>query len=282
MQYREQQPAPALQPYLECIWTLRAQAGAARSERILPDGCMELVVNAGDPVRREHATGGCEWQPRIMLVGQMTQPVVIQPGRRIDLAGVRFRPHGGRALLGLPVSELTGGMQALGALLPRLETELQATTQHALSPASRRGFVQDALLRHVRRRATPPDEAMRAAVDAMVRAAGAVRIDALGDLLGLSTRAFERRFRAEVGLSPKLFARLQRFQGVFRAVDRGDPAWARVAVRCGYYDQSHLIRDFRAFAGEPPGCLFARDIPFTHLFTRAGRPAHSSYTFGLA
>jgi len=87
-----------------------------------------------------------------------------------------------------------------------------------------------------------------AAADAIVR--GADRMDALG----MPARTLERRFRREIGLPPKRLARIARFHAVVRTLDRGrKPDWAMLAVGAGYYDQAHLIRDFRAFAGMTPG-----------------------------
>jgi len=75
----------------------------------------------------------------------------------------------------------------------------------------------------------------------------------------------------EVGLGPKLLCRILRFQQVFRAVERADKNWARIAADCGYHDQSHLIRDFRQFAGQTPSVLFEHFTPFAEFFTRKRR-----------
>src|SRR6185436_21146188 len=95
--------------------------------------------------------------------------------------------------------------------------------------------------------------------------------------LGISTRQLERRFKDRVGISPKLFSRMQRFQRVFRAIGGGRPDWARVAVECGYHDQAHLIRDFRDFAGETPAVLLAGDDLARH-FLRCPVVSHSYNT----
>src|SRR3984893_9100332 len=79
------------------------------------------------------------------------------------------------------------------------------------------------------------------------------KIAAVADRIGLSARRFIDVFRKEVGLTPKLFCRVRRFQKVLRLVQRGRPvAWADVALDCGYYDQAHFIHDFRAFSGLTP------------------------------
>jgi transcriptional regulator GlxA family with amidase domain len=89
--------------------------------------------------------------------------------------------------------------------------------------------------------------------------------------MGISGRQLERRFMSEVGLGPKLLCRILRFQQVFPAVERADKNWARIAADCGYYDQAHLIRDFRQFAGQTPSVLFDHFTPFAEFFTRKRR-----------
>jgi transcriptional regulator GlxA family with amidase domain len=110
--------------------------------------------------------------------------------------------------------------------------------------------------------------AVSVAVEEMLRAGGLVEIGDVAAGVGLSPRQFERRFRAEVGLPPKLFCRIQRFQRIFQALESGPAKWADVAVDCGYYDQAHLIRDFRAFAGETPVELMAEDTDLARHFLR--------------
>jgi len=77
--------------------------------------------------------------------------------------------------------------------------------------------------------------------------------------IGLSPRRFIQVFRAEVGLTPKLFCRIQRFQEVVRRIGRGQPVdWLDVALACGYFDQAHFIHDFRAFSGLTPTTYLAQ------------------------
>jgi AraC-like DNA-binding protein len=86
--------------------------------------------------------------------------------------------------------------------------------------------------------------------------------------LGVSIRQMERRFNAGVGLPPKLFCRMQRFVQVFRAIGTQPNKWADTAVACGYYDQAHLIRDFKSFSGETPAALLAEDADLARHFLK--------------
>jgi AraC-like DNA-binding protein len=270
--YHEQLPRAALRHAVECIWTLRgARPLDAPPDRILPDGCMELVINTAGAFQRHHEDGSIERQPLLMLVGQLTRPVVVRPATHIDLIGIRFQPAGARPFFGQPARELAGRTVTLSDVSPTFAAELEACIAHATTRADRVRRIEDALERRMRRVDTGDDLAVRSAVSVILQRGGNVHIERLATSFGMSERALQRRFDAWVGLQPKTLARIARFQHVFRALEAGGDAWAAVAIRCGYYDQSHLLRDFRDFAGESPAMLFAREIPITRVFTRADR-----------
>lgn len=112
----------------------------------------------------------------------------------------------------------------------------------------------------------------------IVSSGGMIPIDTLASDAAISSRQLERRFLAEIGVGPKLLSRILRFQQVFRAVDANETSWPLVAVDCGYYDQAHLIRDFRQFAQQTPSVLFAEQSRFTESFTRKARTSNFSNT----
>jgi AraC-like DNA-binding protein len=107
--------------------------------------------------------------------------------------------------------------------------------------------------------------------DAIIRHWGMIPIGKLAAGAGVGARQLERRFLDEVGVTPKLLARISRFQRVFRAIERRPIGWTRVAAECGYYDSSHLVRDCREFAGEPPSRALDGAEALTLAFTRARR-----------
>src|SRR5262249_9356833 len=113
-------------------------------------------------------------------------------------------------------------------------------------------------------------ECLAAAVRHFERTAGHVRVATIANAAGLSLRQFQRRFREAVGISPKLFSRMQRFQRVFRAAEALDTDWVGAAVRNGYFDQAHLIRDFREFAGKAPTSLLDGEVDLARRFLRSG------------
>ena len=116
------------------------------------------------------------------------------------------------------------------------------------------------------------------AVAEFEQAGGLLGVRHLADRIGLSSRQFERRFRSAVGISPKLFCRMQRFQRVFPAMENTQSQWVDAAVNCGYYDQAHLIRDFREFSGTTPTALLTEEFDLARHFVQQSAMSHFSNT----
>lgn len=273
--YREWTPPPALAATVEALWTLQASAdGEAPAERVLPDGSPELILRLGDPM--EHLPDGNlpVRQPAVMFVGQLTGPFRIRATGRADLLGVRFRPGGAATLFREPQHRLNDAGVALDELAPALAADLGRRPQDVSTPAERVDAVAGVLARHAGRGpSTVAEAAWR-----LVANWGQRSLDRLRDDTGLGHRQLERRFLDEVGIRPKLLARICRFQRVFAAFEQQPASWAAVAADCGYYDSSHLIRDFREFTGETPTRLMEEEHQLTLTFTRAGRTSDSSKT----
>ena len=277
MRYHEIPARYPLNSFVECFWTLEGDGptpGAA-PERILPDGCVELILNFGERFS-QHTNNHRELQPRHFLVGQMSGPILISPNGTVQLLGIRFHPGGTSPFLRVLMNELTDRVTELKSLSTELERDLLNVCEDAPSLAQKTEAVEAALMTRLIR-GSYDATAMRLAAR-IVSSAGLVSIDQLASEAGISNRQLERRFIRDVGVGPKLLSRILRFQQVFRAVERVDPAWASIAVECGYYDQAHLIRDFNQFAGQTPAVLFSQQSALTEAFTRKARTSHFSNT----
>lgn len=272
MRYREYQPAPLLSKHVECVWTLEGagRRESATPERILPDGCFELILNFGAPFREHKEAGRSELQPSRFVVGQMTRPALISPTGPVQLLGIRFAPGGALPFFPIPPGELTNRIAPLEDVAVALDRELSAHVYESRELAETIRIVESLLIRRMNAK-EERGASLRKAISEIVRSGGQTSVDRLAKDLGVSGRQLERRFMGEVGLGPKLLCRILRFQQVFRAVERADKNWARVAADCGYHDQAHLIRDFRQFAGQTPSVLFEHFTPFAEYFTRKRR-----------
>jgi AraC-like DNA-binding protein len=246
MHYRDYQPRPESLPFLQCLWTLETDGNAV--QRIVPDGRPELIVNLGVPFE---AFRDGEWrrQPRAFLHGQLSGPLLIRPSGPAHILAARFQPHGAARVFTVPMDQIVNDV---------LPQDIRARTIEEL---------ETALLERLQFHDVVIEEAIRRLLDGPPDLAG------LAAALELSPRQFERRFKRQVGIAPKLFCRIQRFQRVFREIESGGN-WVQAALACGYYDQSHLVRDMRQFSGETPSLLVKNDELARHFlshFSKTGR-----------
>ena len=263
MHYQRIAPGPAAAAFIGHYWTLEA-AEHGPVQRVVPDGSPELILNLGQPFE-SCVDGVWRAQPRCFVAGQITGPLLLRPAGPCRILGVHFRPHGLAALRGIHANELTGRI----APLDDLSRELGA-----LGEINSVRDLESGLLRLAR---IPADAMVGHAVRELTGSNGTRDIASLARDFGMSTRQLERRFRERVGLTPKVFSRMRRFQSVFAAIENGDSNWAAAAVACGYYDQAHLIRDFREFAGEPPASLLASDDLARHFLSHFSKTAPSAF-----
>jgi len=245
-------PAGPLAPFVESIWYFTSDWFAHDRERILPSGSMQLLVNLDeDEIRTYHGPGYAtvERVSGAALSGAYRGHFAIDTAEQRSIAGVAFRSGGAYPFFRPPADEVAGAHLGLDVLWGRDGAALRERLLEARTPDAILDRLESVLLEKAVR-ALDPDGALDFAVNAFDRGAS---VSAVLSHIGGSSRRFLREFAERVGLTPKRFERVRRFRHVLDAIEVGRPvAWARVALACGYYDQAHLINDFREFSGLTP------------------------------
>jgi AraC-like DNA-binding protein len=169
----------------------------------------------------------------------------------VDGFAILFQPSALSLLFALPAQEFTDqdfdAEQVFGAVIAHFHERLAdcRTFEERISVANQ--FLLPRAL------GAPPRDGIAAAATDVLRKAGGARIPAMAERAGLGLRQFERRFVQQVGVRPKLFARVARFEAALDRMARSPHgSWTEVAHRFGYYDQMHMVHDFSRFTGEPP------------------------------
>lgn len=280
MRYQETHPRPPLDRFIECFWTLENEipSEASTPERILPDGCAEIILNFANPFRQYHNTALSELQPRQFLVGQITGPISISPTGLVELIGIRFHPGGTGPFFSFPMDQVTNRVVNLDDTDGFFNNGWLTSLDDLSSLSMRVKALESVLLNHIQR--VNSDMLTLKLARRIVESNGMILVDELANDSGMSSRQLERRFMRDVGMGPKMLSRILRFQQVFRAVEQNDPNWASIAAECGYYDQAHLIRDCRAFSSQTPAALFSSHSPLTEAFSRKARMSDFSNTSG--
>src|SRR5262245_38633389 len=247
-------PGPPLDEYIDRFWLFSDTPPHPR-ERILPSGSVQLVINlTGDEIRIFESSDSD--RPRrysgAAVAGPYSNFFQIDPLVHASIIGVLFRPGRAVRVLGVPVSDLADAHVDVESVWGRTAALLRERLCTAATPARRFAVLEEVLLGRLRQ-APPWHGAIPVALDAFEQANAAVKVRDLARRVGLSQRRFIQLFTAEVGLTPKLYGRVRRFQRARELVRRAtEPDWAAVAVACEFFDQSHLIRDFGEFSGLSP------------------------------
>jgi AraC-like DNA-binding protein len=248
-------PPPPLSEFVALFWLYDGFAAPHAKERVLPTGTMELVINLRDDTlrvydRQDHAKfqsfrGG-------VICGAHAEFFVIDTANQAAIMGVHFKPGGASPFLHLPACELHDAHVSLDTLWGTKANDLREQLLEARTPETRFHILEQFLLaRAARPLAHHP--AVAFALKELQSAPHTLPLADLTERSGLCQRRFIQVFREEVGLTPKLFCRIRRFQEVVRRIGGGQRIdGVDVALACGYFDQAHFIHDFCAFSGLNP------------------------------
>jgi AraC-like DNA-binding protein len=276
MAYWQLRPRGSLAAFVETLWASRREALPHRLEWMLPSGCADLVIPLHDDAVLRVPAGRIERLCGGVFQGATDAALLRATGGAADVVGVHFRPGGASALFGGAAIESSGRSVAL-ADFPGDWVPLRERLLAEPSPP-RRLILLGSTLSEWAATAAPPDPLVAEMLQAMRAASGAVRIDELRALSGLGPTRFIARFHASVGLTPKRYARVLRFNRALECLAAPQaPALAEIALSTGHADQAHFANEFRRLAGLPPSqYLPASPAELRHLPVRKNlqdRPA---------
>lgn len=256
-----QRPDARLSAFIEDYWLYDGYVSAHERERILPSGTFELVFYLREDELRIYGAahgGSCRRFSGAVISGPYAGYFGSDAREEVSIMGVHFRVGGAFPFLGMPAGELADAHVDLSELWRAEAGRLRTQLIDAATPGERFRLLEEALLRRIRRPLVHHG-AVSHALQLFKDPGTAGGTGRLARAVGLSERRFIEVFRAEVGMTPKLFDRVRRFQQAMRAANGSDVVdWSELALSCGYFDQSHLIRDFKQFTGITPGDYLRR------------------------
>jgi AraC-like DNA-binding protein len=248
----------SLRPHVAHILQYREviPSGTEVLERVVPDGAVRLVFNIGAaPAVDEQAGRPAE------VIGASATPVVVRMSGRVEGLSITLRPGAAAALLRIPAGEFSEQTVPLEAVWPDAGTELRDRLAEADDEAARVEVLQAALHRRLVRSGVTTHSGTAHAARLIAASGGRARLREVADAIGVGERRLQQLFHAHVGLSPRAWSRLARLHGCLRELRRrASPGWAEVAIDSGFYDQSHLVHEFRALCGLTPTEFLRRSI----------------------
>ncbi len=268
MLYQEFRPCAALQPYVDRYWCSEYPQQLVKGDHInlLPSGQTEWVFCYGDPFT-VHSSEGKPFQVvQSMLGGPISGGIRLSYNGCLKVFAVRFHTTGMHRLTNLPMHEVTNSHHPLDEVFGRSTRQLVTQILEAPSAPERVQLVEGFLLKQLQRQKASA-HFVDWALEWMAQQTGPVTVQQLAEECSVGSRQLERLFEEHVGLSPRRFLRIIRFNRAMKLIhEQPKLRLTEVTYTCGYADQAHFSHDFKTIAGASPRSFFsASSVPAVFL-----------------
>lgn len=253
-------PRPPLSEFVENIWLVEGSHPEHTREKLLPDGAIELIIDLDPKPKKlfaDDTSARFQKCQKAWISGERTRYIVIG-SQNTSMVGVRFRPGGAYPFFSFPISELNDAVIDLDLIWGRLVDEIRDQLLEAESAQDRLLLMESFLLRHVRR-SLEVNRLVNFAVHQLQHSPQFLAIRDLANTIGITQKHLISQFEKIVGLRPKTFARISKFQKVVALIEQQNKIeWSAIASDCGYYDQAHFIKEFQTFSGLNPSAYLTQ------------------------
>ena len=267
MNYNVRYPSPALRPYIKLYWEMDGilEGDTEHIQRIVPTGLADMTFYFDDVpqdiIRKETAMS------RSVINGQQTSFFDLKVRGHISLFSVTFTPQGTRQFFNIPISEIYNMCLPLKMLAGKTADEIEEQLFHAPNMSSRIEVVEKFLFKKLLQSRKYEFRRMDYTIRTISASRGICRLTDLSGNACLSRKQFERSFSEHIGITPKQFLRVIRFQNSLSLKSKSPgSSITRIAHESGYSDQSHMVREFKRISGLTPRKYFASCDPVSDYF----------------
>ncbi len=266
MDYQTYEPGGELSAFVKCYWSLESpKEDTPQVQTIVPDGCMEMIFHYGDPYR-QYTENGVIVQPRCFVIGQLTQPLEIEPTGETGIFSVRFHPEGFLPFAVIPIKKMENTAVPLNQIFGNAAEELEQNILNAHSALERVELVENFLSNRLSE-ASMIDQIVKSTVETILSANGQMPIDEVSRQINISRRQLERKFLLAIGLSPKQLSKTIRLQATLKMLLNKQYTSLTVLAHNGeYFDQAHFIKDFKELTGFTPKEFYGNSLKMSSLF----------------
>lgn len=266
MNYQRVEPDEKLSLWVDCYWFAESTNMIREKKKIIPDGFPEIIFHYRDPYRI-NISGAWKQQGKNLLAGQIRNFFYLENTGASGMVGIKFKPAALAQLFELNMADHTDLVVPLPRIISRAFAGILESVNDPLDPLQ---FAQ--LLNHELGLIVPVrnDESQKVerALDLIFERNGNLEVNELLDQLAITERQLQRLFNKYVGLPPKFYCRIIRFSRIFSLMEQHDASWVEIALESGYYDQSHFIRNFKAFTGEDPSAYLFEEETLANFFMK--------------
>ena len=247
MHFESINPRESLKELVKEIWVYENQNPKPEKQKIIPDGFSEIIFHYGDPYQI-NLSGRWELQSQVLFSSQISKFFFLRNTGASGMIGLKLYPTSFYEIFGQSVERYTDKVMALTTILGEEQIPMIDELFVNSSISTRLEILQDWL----EKRSAQPQLKARSIVRSILDSHGMVNIDQLAEEHSIGLRQAERLFKKIIGLTPKFFSRIVRFNYIFKLIESMNESWIKIALQSGYFDQSHFIKNFKEFTGEEP------------------------------
>ncbi|MDR2011375.1 MAG: helix-turn-helix domain-containing protein [Bacteroidales bacterium] len=266
--FKSASPSYPLSLFIKQFWMIESclQKDSVHIQRIVPNGLMELTFYSGK--RPESLDKNKKYEDNILICGQQKGFYDIVIAGKLSIFSVMFRPYGAKVFFNIPSSEFFDKSIPLKYIIKDNIFELENSIHEAES-FERKIIAAENFLLQLLKKNIKEYELNRIinSINSITGRKGQISIETLISNAYLSRKQFERTFSEYIGISPAQFLKIIRFQNSLNERSlNNETSLTKLAYKCGYYDQSHMIRDYKQFSGITPLEYFAECEPISDYF----------------
>ncbi|WP_425392673.1 AraC family transcriptional regulator [Ekhidna sp.] len=249
MHFERFEPSDTLKTLVKEYWIYEDENSTPVEQKIIPDGFSEIIIHYGDAYLI-NLHGEWELQSGILFSSQISKYFFLKNSGSSKMLGIKLYPSAFYSLFQQNMSATVDKVLPLEQILSQDLYELHEIKRNDSGPNKKISVAEEWLIKQL------PLHKQQIKIDqciaTILEKKGMIEIEHLADTLGLSTRQLERLFKKVIGVTPKFYCRIIRFNYIFEVMKDHKDSWIRTALQSGYFDQSHFIKNFKEFTGEEP------------------------------
>lgn len=266
MYYREFVPNGFLKDYVQCFFVCETDVAVFTEDKVFATGCIEVMFNLGTSGPQQIKNGDVINQPDVQLWGQTIQPFTFASFGKHAMLGIRFFAHTAAVFFDEPIAQFNDQLIDLKDIYGGETGLLQSKLSEAKSLDRRIELLEAFLLKRLLRNRDKFNrlQLVNSIMHDLSKSDFFENINTVSSHYGISSRYLQKTFLNYCGLTPNMFVKITRFQKSLHLVSGDDSSLTTIAYKCGYFDQSHFIKDFKFFTGSAPSRFSAESS--TDLF----------------
>jgi len=263
------EPNSNLTEFVKCYWTLESEKeNTPVKNTIVPDGTMKLIFHYGDTYRHYPKKSESIILPKYFLIGQLTQPYIVEPLGITGTFVVRFQPNGFLPFATFPIKQMENTAIPLDKLFGKDGDEIGEEILYAKSTSERIDLIETFLFNRLADKKNI-DNIVRLTVETILNANGQFSVNELSIQNNINRRQLTRKFSSTIGLSPKQLSKIIRIQATLKSLLTDEvTSLADLAYKNEYFDQAHFIKDFKEFTGLTPKEFYGDSLKMSLIFDR--------------